>query len=148
ERIRAAGAGIPAFFTPAGVETELAEGKEWREFDGRVYLMERALSADYALIHAQKADEAGNLIYPRAAGNWTPIRAMAARHVIVEAEEIVPAGDIAPDAVHTPGAYVERIVAIPQNRELADAPVTPAVSLRRPMSESEDGRPRLNHDQI
>ncbi len=116
ERIRAGGAGIPAFYTPAGIGTAIADGKEYREFDGRGYIMERALFADYALIRAWKADEAGNLIYRRAARNFNPIMAMAARCTIVEVEQpIVPAGALDPDQIHTPGVYVHRLVQITED---------------------------------
>ena len=114
ERVRAGGAGIPAFYTPAGVDTLLAEGKEHREFDGETYILERAIFADYAFIRAWKADTAGNLIYRMAARNFNPIFAMGARHTIVEVDEpIVPAGELPPDQIHTPGIYVERLVQIP-----------------------------------
>jgi 3-oxoacid CoA-transferase subunit A len=114
ERVRAGGAGIPAFYTPASVGTLLAEGKEHREFDGETYVMERAIFADYAFIRAWRADTAGNLVYRMAARNFNPVFAMGARHVIVEVEQpIVPAGEIPPDQVHTPGIYVERLVQIP-----------------------------------
>lgn len=113
ERIRSGGAGVPAFYTPAGVGTLLATGKEHRDFDGKTYVLEEALFADYALIHAWKADEAGNLVYRRASRNFNAIMAMAARHTIVEVEEpIVPAGALDPDEIHTPGIYVERLVPI------------------------------------
>ena len=114
ERVRAGGAGIPAFYTPTGVGTLLAEGRETREFDGETYLLERAILADYAFIRAWKADEVGNLVFRLAARNFNPIFAMGARHVIVEVEEpILPAGAIPPDQVHTPGVYIERLVQIP-----------------------------------
>jgi 3-oxoacid CoA-transferase A subunit len=114
ERIRAGGAGIPAFYTPAGVGTLLAEGKEHRVFNGREYVLEEALFFDYAFIRAWKADTAGNLIYRLAARNFNPIMAMAARTVIVEVEEpIVEAGELSPDHIHTPGVYVHRLVQIP-----------------------------------
>lgn len=114
ERIRAGGAGIPAFYTPAGVGTLVAEGKETRDFDGRTYLMETALIADYAFIRAHRADTAGNLIFRLAARNFNPIMAMAARTTIVEVEEpIVPAGELDPDHIHLPGIYVHRLVQIP-----------------------------------
>ncbi|MEZ4503677.1 MAG: 3-oxoacid CoA-transferase [Dehalococcoidia bacterium] len=113
ERIRAGGAGVPAFFTPAGVGTMLAEKKEHRTFRGREYVLEEALTADYALIRAHKADEVGNLVFRRAARNFNPIMAMAATHTIVEVEEpIVPAGTLNPDEVHLPGVYVEAMVSI------------------------------------
>ena len=110
ERIRAAGAGIPAFFTPTGVGTLVAEGKEVREFDGRRYVLERALHADFAIVKAWRADTHGNLIYRRTARNFNPMMASAARVTIAEVEEVVPAGTIDPDAVHTPGIFVQRVV--------------------------------------
>jgi 3-oxoadipate CoA-transferase alpha subunit len=113
ERIRAAGAGIPAFYTPTSVGTALAEGKEHREFDGRSFVMERALPADYALVRARKADEFGNLQFRQSARNFNPIMAMAATCTIVEAEDVVPTGSIDPDFVHTSGVYVHRVVKIP-----------------------------------
>ena len=109
ERIRAGGAGIPAFFTPAGVGTIVAEGKEVREFDGRKYMMERGLTADFALIKAWKGDTAGNLVYRKTARNFNPMMATAAKITIAEVEHLVPVGEIEPDAVHTPGIYVKRI---------------------------------------
>jgi 3-oxoacid CoA-transferase A subunit len=113
ERIRAGGAGIPAFYTPASVGTVLAEGKEHREFNGRTFVMEEALTADFAFIRARKADEFGNLQFHQSARNFNPIMAMAANVTIVEAEQIVPAGELDPDFVHTSGVYVHRIVQIP-----------------------------------
>ncbi len=114
ERMRAAGAGIPAFYTPTGVGTALAEGREQRQFGDRTYLLEHALPADVALVRAYKADTAGNLVYRRSARNYNPIMAMAAALTIVEVEQpIVPAGEIDPDQVHTPGIYVHRLVHIP-----------------------------------
>jgi 3-oxoacid CoA-transferase len=114
ERIRCGGAGIPGFYTPAGVGTLLAEAKEHRRFGDQEYVLEEALTADYALIHAWKADTAGNLVFRHAARNFNPIMAMAARHTIVEVEEpILPAGALSPDEIHTPGVYVERLVHIP-----------------------------------
>jgi 3-oxoacid CoA-transferase subunit A len=110
ERIRAGGAGIPAFYTPAGVGTVVAEGKEVREFDGRSYVMERALTADFALIKAWRADRLGNLVYRRTARNFNPMMATAARCTIAEIEELVEPGVLDPDAVATPGIYVHRIV--------------------------------------
>ncbi|MBV8865511.1 MAG: CoA transferase subunit A [Acidobacteriaceae bacterium] len=110
ERIRAAGAGIPAFFTSAGVGTVVAEGKELREFDGRSYIMERALSADVALIKACRGDRLGNLVYRKTARNFNPMMATAAKLTIAEVEELVHPGDIDPDHVITPGIYVKRIV--------------------------------------
>jgi 3-oxoacid CoA-transferase subunit A len=110
ERIRAAGAGIPAFFTPAGVGTLVAEGKETREFDGRVYLMERALPADFALIKAYRGDRWGNLIYRKTARNFNPVMATAARVTIAEVEELLAPGGLDPEAIVTPAVYVQRIV--------------------------------------
>ena len=110
ERIRAAGAGIPAFFTPAGVGTVVAEGKEVREFDGRQYLMERALSADFALVKAWKGDRHGNLVYRKTAQNFNPMMAAAARITIAEVEELVEPGELDPDHIITPGIYVKRVV--------------------------------------
>jgi 3-oxoacid CoA-transferase subunit A len=109
ERLRAGGAGIPAFFTPTGVGTIVAEGKEVREFDGRPYVMERALKADFALIKAYKGDKWGNLIYRKTARNFNPMMAMAAKVTIVEVEELVEAGQLDPDKVMTPSVYVQRI---------------------------------------
>jgi 3-oxoacid CoA-transferase subunit A len=109
ERIRAGGAGIAAFFTPTGVRTIVAEGKEVREFDGRAYVMERGLTADFALIKAWKGDTWGNLVYRKTARNFNPVMATAAKVTIVEVEHLVPVGEIEPDAVHTPGVFVKRI---------------------------------------
>ena len=110
ERIRAGGAGIPAFYTPTGVGTIVAEGKEVREFDGRPYLLERALTADFALVKAWKGDRIGNLIYRKTARNFNPIMATAARMTIAEVEQVVEPGEIDPDAVMTPGIYVKVVV--------------------------------------
>ncbi len=114
ERMRAAGAGIPAFYTPAAVGTELAEERETRSFEGREYLLEYALPLDYAFIRAYQADEAGNLRFRRAQRNFNPLMAMAARITVVEVEEpILPRGAIDPDDVHLPGIYVHRLIKIP-----------------------------------
>jgi 3-oxoacid CoA-transferase subunit A len=110
ERIRAGGAGIPAFFTPTGVGTEIAKGKEIREFDGKQYLMERGLFADLAIIHAWKGDTEGNLAYRLTARNFNPIMATAARMTIAEVEHLVAPGEIAADAIITPGIFVKRLV--------------------------------------
>ncbi len=107
ERLRAGGAGIPAFFTPAGFGTLIAEGKETRDFDGRGYVMERALTADFALVKAHRADRWGNLTYLNLARNFCPLVAAAGRRTIVEADEIVPLGAIAPEQVITPGIYTD-----------------------------------------
>ncbi len=114
ERIRAAGAGIGGFYTPASVGTELAQGKEHRNIGGREYVLEYPLPADYAFIRAWRADTFGNLQFRLAQRNFNPIMAMAARVTIVEVEsEIVPAGELDPDEIHTPGVYVDRILHIP-----------------------------------
>lgn len=113
ERIRAGGAGIPAFFTKTGVGTVIAEGKEVREFDGELYVMERGLFADIALIHAWKADKEGNLVFRKTARNFNPMMATAARLTIVQCEHLVEPGEIDGDAIHTPGIYVKRIVHVP-----------------------------------
>ncbi|MBO4120212.1 CoA transferase subunit A [Cupriavidus gilardii] len=110
EKLRAGGAGIPAFFTKTGVGTIVAEGKEIREFDGEQYVMERSLTADVALVKAYKADKAGNLIFRRTARNFNPMCAMAGKVTIAEVEQIVEIGEIDPDDVHTPGIFVQRIV--------------------------------------
>ena len=110
EKLRAGGAGIPAFFTRTGVGTMVAEGKETREFDGHTYVMERALVPDVALVKAWKADQSGNLVFRRTARNFNPACAMAGKVTVVEVEEIVETGSIDPDAVHLPGIYVHRIV--------------------------------------
>ncbi|MDQ0191019.1 CoA transferase subunit A [Alicyclobacillus cycloheptanicus] len=110
ERIRAGGAGIPAFYTPAGVGTPIAEGKEVREFDGREYLLERGIRGDFALIKGWKADTAGNVVYRKTARNFNPIMAAAGVTTIVEVEELVQPGELDPHEIHTPGIYVQRIV--------------------------------------
>jgi 3-oxoacid CoA-transferase subunit A len=107
ERIRAAGAGIPAFFTPTGVGTVVAEGKETREFDGRTYLMERALGADFALVKAWKGDRMGNLVYRKTARNFNPTMAAAAKVTIAEVEHLVEVGELDGDLIHTPSVYVK-----------------------------------------
>jgi 3-oxoacid CoA-transferase subunit A len=109
ERIRAGGAGIPAFFTPTGLGTPVAEGKEIREFEGKRYVMERWLRADFALVKAWKGDYAGNLIYRKTARNFNPMMATAAKVTIAEVEELVETGTLEPDAIVTPGIYVKRI---------------------------------------
>ncbi len=110
EKLRAGGAGIPAFYTRTGVGTLVAEGKETREFDGKVYVMERALMPEVSLVKAWKADKSGNLVFRRTARNFNPAVAMAGRTTVVEVEEIVEIGTFDPDAVHLPGIYVSRIV--------------------------------------
>jgi len=118
ERLRAGGAGIPAFFTRTGYGTVVAEGKETREFDGQHYVMETALKADVSLIKAWKADTAGNLVFRKTARNFNPACAMAGKVCIAEVEDLVEVGDIDPDHVHVPGIYVDRIVvnAAPEKR--------------------------------
>jgi 3-oxoacid CoA-transferase subunit A len=110
ERIRAGGAGVPAFYTPTGVGTVVAEGKEIREFDGRSYVLERALTADFALIKAWRGDRFGNLVYCKTARNFNPMMATAARVTIAEVEELVEPGEMDPDQVITPGIYVKKIL--------------------------------------
>jgi len=113
ERIRAGGAGIPAFYTPTGAGTVVAEGKETRVFDGREYLLERALTADFAFVRAYKADRLGNLVYRKASRNFNEPMAMAARVTIAEVEEIVAPGELDPEHVVTPGIFVHRLVRAP-----------------------------------
>ena len=113
ERIRAGGAGIPAFFTKTGVGTLVAEGKEVREFDGERYVMERGLFADLAIIHAWKADTEGNLVFRKTARNFNPMMATAAKMTVVDVEHLVEPGEIDGDQIHTPGVFVQRIVHVP-----------------------------------
>ena len=110
ERCRAAGAGIPGFYTPAGVGTEIAKNKEVREFNGKKYLLEKGFDADFSIIKAWKGDEAGNLIYNGTARNFNPIMAAAGKITIAEVEEIVPLGQLDPNHIHTPGIYVQKII--------------------------------------
>lgn len=109
ERIRAGGAGIPAFYTPAGYGTEVAEGKEVREFEGKKYLLEHWLRADFSIVKAWKGDTSGNLIYRGTARNFNPMMAAAGKITIAEVEELVPVGELDPNTIHTPGIYVQRI---------------------------------------
>ncbi len=109
ERIRCGGAGIPAFFTPTGYGTVIAEGKETREFDGRMYVMERGLTADLSIVKAWKGDKAGNLIYQKTARNFNPVMATAGKITVAEVEELVEIGQLNPDEIHTPGIFVQRI---------------------------------------
>ena len=113
ERIRAGGAGIPAFFTKTGVGTVIADGKEIREFDGETYVMERGLFADISLVHAWKADKECNLVFRKTARNFNPMMATASRMTIVQCEHLVEVGEIDGDLIHTPGIYVKRIVHVP-----------------------------------
>ncbi|MBU2019717.1 MAG: CoA transferase subunit A [Bacteroidetes bacterium] len=109
ERCRAGGAGIPAFFTPAGYGTEVAEGKEVRVFNGKPHILETALKADFAIVKAWKGDTAGNLVYKATARNFNPMMAMAGTITVAEVEELVPAGELDPNEIHTPGIFVQRI---------------------------------------
>src|SRR5213079_156109 len=113
ERIRAGGAGIPAFFTRTGVGTLVAEGKEVRDFDGELYVMERGLVADLAIVHAWKGDREGNLVYRKTARNFNPVMATAGKVTVAEIEQLVEPGEIEPDEIHTPGIFVQRIVHYP-----------------------------------
>ncbi|AQP94508.1 acetoacetyl CoA-transferase (subunit A) [Bacillus velezensis UCMB5036] len=110
ERIRAGGAGIPAFYTPAGVGTSVAEGKEHKTFDGRTYLLEKGITGDTAIVKAWKADPLGNLMFRKTARNFNPLAAMAGKVTIAEAEEIVDAGELEPDQIHTPGIFVQHVL--------------------------------------
>jgi 3-oxoacid CoA-transferase subunit A len=109
ERCRAGGAGIPAFYTPAGFGTEIAEGKEVRIYNGKPHILEEALTADFAIVKAWKGDAAGNLVYKAAARNFNPLMAMAGKITIAEVEELLPAGTLDPNEIHTPGIFVQRI---------------------------------------
>lgn len=109
ERCRAGGAGIPAFYTPAGFGTEVAEGKEVREFNGKPHILESALTADFAIVKAWKGDTEGNLIFKATARNFNPMMAMAGKITVAEVEELVPAGELDPNQIHTPGIFVQRI---------------------------------------
>jgi 3-oxoacid CoA-transferase subunit A len=109
ERVRAGGAGIPAFYVPAGYGTEVGEGKESREFNGKMYLMEYAMTADFAVVKAWKGDNMGNLIYRETANNFNQAMAMAGKITIAEVEELLPAGELDPNQIHTPGIFVQRI---------------------------------------
>jgi 3-oxoacid CoA-transferase subunit A len=113
ERIRAGGAGIPAFFTRTGVGTAVAEGKPTQEFDGVTYVMERGIMADLAIVHAWKADPEGNLVFRKTARNFNPVMATAARMTVVQVEELVGQGELDPDNIHTPGIYVKRMIVVP-----------------------------------
>ena len=140
ERIRAGGAGIPAFFTRTGVGTQIAEGKEVREFDGHRYVMERGLVADLAIVHAYRGDTEGNLVYRKTARNFNPPMATAAKVTVAEIEQLVQPGDINPDHIVTPGIYVQRIVHVPnavkhieqrtvRKRQRADSPAGTGVEV-------------------
>lgn len=118
ERMRAGGAGIPAFYTPAGVGTLVAEGKETREIEGREYLLERGIVGDFSLVAAWKADRLGNLVYRMAGRNFNPMAATAGRICIAEAEELVDVGSLDPEAVPTPGVYVQRVLVAPREKRI------------------------------
>jgi 3-oxoacid CoA-transferase subunit A len=124
ERIRAGGAGIPAFFTKTGVGTIIAEGKEIRDFDGSTYVMERGLTADISLVHAWKGDAEGNLVFRKTARNFNPVMATAGRLTVAQVEHLVPVGEIDPDAIHTPGIFVQRIVHTPDVAKLIEKRTT------------------------
>jgi 3-oxoacid CoA-transferase subunit A len=118
ERMRAGGAGIPAFFTPAGYGTIVAEGKETREFDGRPYVMERGIVGDFSLVAAWKADRLGNLVFRKTARNFNPMAATAGKICIAEVEELVEPGELDPDCIHTPGIFVQRVVVAPRKKRI------------------------------
>ena len=124
ERIRAGGAGIPAFFTRTGVGTLIAEGKETREFDGHAYVMERGIVADVSLVHAWKGDTEGNLVYRKTARNFNPMMATAGKVTVAQVEHLVPAGEIDPDEIHTPGIFVQRIVHTPNVEKMIEKRTT------------------------
>ncbi|MDX1584409.1 MAG: CoA transferase subunit A [Thermoanaerobaculia bacterium] len=118
ERMRAGGAGIPAFFTPAGYGTTVAEGKETREFDGQNYVLERGIVGDFSMVAAWKGDRMGNLVFRKTARNFNPIAATAGKVCIAEVEELVEVGEIDPDQVHLPGVYVHRLVVAPREKRI------------------------------
>ena len=118
ERMRAGGAGIPAFFTPAGYGTIVAEGKETREFDGNHYVMERGIVGDFSLVAAWKGDRYGNLVYRKTARNFNPMAATAGRICVAEVEELVEVGDLDPDHIHTPGIFVHRLIVAPRKKRI------------------------------
>ena len=118
EKIRAGGAGIPAFYTPAGVGTPIAEGKETKKFNGKEYLLEEGLVADYSLVRAWKADKHGNLVYRKTAQNFNPVIATAGKVTIAEVEEIVEVGELDPDEIHTPGIYVQGLIQGQQEKRI------------------------------
>jgi 3-oxoacid CoA-transferase subunit A len=124
ERMRAGGAGIPGFYTRTGVGTMIAEGKDHREFDGHVYILERGIRADVALVKAWRGDVSGNLVYRKTARNFNPMAATCGKVTVAEVEELVPVGSIEPDQVHTPGIYVDRIVHCPQQQKRIEQRIT------------------------
>jgi 3-oxoadipate CoA-transferase, alpha subunit len=139
ERIRAAGAGIGAFFTPTGVGTQLADGKEAREIDGRRYVLEYPIKADFALISALKADRWGNVAYRKTARNFGPVMASAAATTIVQVDEVVPLGALDPEAVVTPGIFVDRVVAVGERRWLRDGAFVGGVDVEGRSASAEIG---------
>jgi len=118
ERMRAGGAGIPAFFTPAGYGTVVADGKETREFDGKMYVMERSVVGDFSLVAAWRGDRLGNLVYRKSARNFNPMAATAGRVCVAEVEELVEVGQLDPDCIHTPGIFVHRVVVAPRRKRI------------------------------
>jgi 3-oxoacid CoA-transferase subunit A len=118
EKIRAGGAGIPAFYTPAGVGTPIAEGRETREFNGKEYLLEEGLVADFSLVRAWKADKLGNLVYRKTAQNFNPMMAASGKITIAEVEEIVEVGELQPDEIHTPSIYVQGLIVGQQEKRI------------------------------
>lgn len=138
ERIRAAGAGIGAFFTPTGVGTELAEGKETREINGRTYVLEHPIQADFALISARRADRWGNLVFRETARNFGPIMATAAKTTVAQVDEFVELGDLDPEAIVTPGIFVNRVVAVGERAWLRDGEFIGGVDIEgRPLEGAE-----------
>jgi len=136
ERIRAGGAGIAGFYTPTGVGTVVAEGKEVREIDGRSYLLERPLRADLAIVRAALADRYGNFRFYRTARNFNPLMATAAKVTVVEADRVVPKGVIDPDDVHLPGLYVKRLVEVPEHRDVIENRTTRARGTGQKLTEA------------
>ena len=126
ERMRAGGAGIPAFFTRTGVGTVIAEGKETREFDGDTYVMERGIRSDLSLVKAWKADRSGNLIYRKTARNFNPMVASCGKVTVAEVEELVDIGDLDPDQIHTPGIFVDRLVLTESEKRIEQRTTNPA----------------------
>ena len=118
ERMRAGGAGIPAFYTPAGAGTLVAEGKETRQFDGRDYLLERGIVGDFSMVAAWKGDRMGNLVYRKSARNFNPMAVTAGRVAIAEVEELVEVGELDPECIHTPGVFVNRMVVAPRQKRI------------------------------
>ncbi len=118
ERMRAGGAGIPGFYTPAGVGTLVAQGKETKEFDGREYILERGIVGDFSMVAAWKADRLGNLVYRKAARNFNPMAATAGKISVAEVEELVEVGELDPECIHTPGVFVQRVVVAPREKRI------------------------------